>query len=247
MRIAFFLDPCVGKEYGIGMVAKLRLARTFYRNTRVVVTASSWIEHLAIASAILTIPKTTKGDVIECGSYKGGSAANLSLVCAIVHRKLFVCDSFEGLPEPEHTDRSHVMEIKNKHKIYEKGQYAGSLEEVRAHITRYGAIEACSFIKGYFDATLPTLVHEKFICVFLDVDLTESLKTCLTNLWPRIIDNGRLYSHEAQDMSFVRTFYDRDWWNRTLHTEPPGFIGAGTGLPLGVGSGSSVGYTMKKI
>jgi O-methyltransferase len=42
--------------------------------------------------------------VVECGTYAGGSTANLSLVCALVGRELEVFDSFEGLPDPEARD-----------------------------------------------------------------------------------------------------------------------------------------------
>ena len=67
------------------------MARNYRRITRV-------IEQLIMATQILRSPKTVEGCVVEYGSFKGGSAANLSLVCALCGRQLEVFDSFAGLP-----------------------------------------------------------------------------------------------------------------------------------------------------
>src|SRR5690348_8387786 len=90
----FFLNSAVGKEYGLGLSSKLKLMRQIRRNTRRIISGTSWMEHLHLATALLSLPKSMPGDVIECGSYKGASAASLSLICSIVGRRLFVCDSF---------------------------------------------------------------------------------------------------------------------------------------------------------
>jgi O-methyltransferase len=44
-----------------------------------------------------------EGDIVECGSYKGGSSAALR-VCMGNYRKLWIYDSFEGLPETNKKD-----------------------------------------------------------------------------------------------------------------------------------------------
>ena len=243
--LLYFFRKEIGKEHGVGFWRKIVLLRAFRRNVRAILSASDWHEHAAMAARILQIPRAWQGDVIECGSYKGASTANLSLVCALVGRKLVVCDSFEGLPDPSDNDRFHVQEIKGKRKEYKKGQYAGALEEVRANIKRYGDITVCEFVKGYFEETLPSLRERMLVFIFLDVDLNASLATCLRFLWPRLQEQCFLFSHEAQDMAFVSLFFDHAWWQNELKTEAPGFIGAGTGLPLGIGKGSSIGYTKK--
>lgn len=235
----------MGEEYNVGVLKKISLLYAFRRNVRRIPSASDWQEHAVMAARIFQISRAWQGEVIECGSYKGASTANLSLACALVGRKLVVCDSFEGLPDPSDNDRFHVQEIKGKHKEYKKGQYAGALEEVRANIERYGDITVCEFVKGYFEETLPSLHQRIFVFIFLDVDLNASLKTCLRFLWPLLKEKCLLFSHEAQDAAFVSLFFDRTWWQNELGTQAPGFIGAGTGLPLGVGKGSSIGYTEK--
>lgn len=245
LLLAYFFRADVGREYGVGFLKKFALLRVFRRNVKKIPSASDWQEHAVMAARILQIPRVWQGDVIECGSYKGASTANLSLACALAGRKLIVCDSFEGLPRPIDDDRFHVQEIKGKHKEYKKGDYSGALEEVRANITRYGNIAVCEFIKGYFEQTFPSLHSRTFVFIFLDVDLNESLKTCLRFLWPLLKEKCLLFSHEAQDMAFISLFFDDGWWQHELGMRAPSFIGAGTGLPLGIGKGSSIGYTEK--
>lgn len=245
LLLLYFFRKEAGKEYEVGVFKKISLLRAFRRNVKRIPSASDWQEHAVIAARIFSIPRAVAGDVIECGSYKGGSSANLSLVCALVGRKLVICDSFEGLPEPAEEDRHHLQLLKGKHKEYKKGEYAGALDEVKANITRYGDIGACEFIKGYFEETLPSLNKRIFVCIFLDVDLAASLKTCLRFLWHCLVPGCPLFSHEAQDLNFISLFFDKEWWRNELGVHAPFFVGAGTGLPLAIGKGSSLGYTEK--
>src|SRR6266849_4382247 len=104
-----YFDSETGKEYGVGLWAKLRLAFRMAGNRKKVVTGSHYLEHLLMATEILKVPKSLEGCVVECGSFKGGSATNLSLVCALCSRQLEIFDSFQGLPEPSELDREHLL------------------------------------------------------------------------------------------------------------------------------------------
>ena len=130
-------------------------------NTIFIPTATSYKAHLAMALKIFETSPDVPGNIIECGTWKGGSAANLSLVCKITGRKLIIYDSFEGLPDGKHGDREA--------KHYKKGDYCGTIDEVKSNIAKYGAIECCQFIKGWFDDTLPKL-NSAVLLAFLDVD-----------------------------------------------------------------------------
>jgi hypothetical protein len=180
--------------------------------------------HLAMALKILETPPEVTGDVIECGSWKGGSAANLSLVCQITGRKLRIFDSFRGLPSSKEDDREGSL--------YKAGDYAGSLPEVKENIRKYGAIECCEFVEGWFDETLPGL-SSPVLLAFLDVDLEDSLAGCVKHIWPRLVDGGYLFTDECLKPSYISLFFSERWWKETLNTTPPGLIGGGTGLGLG--------------
>ena len=102
---------------------------------------------------------------------------NLSLACRIVGRKLRIFDSFEGLPAGDDLDREA--------KLYKLGDYAGSLDEVRGNIQKYGAPECCEFVRGWFKDTLPKL-RSPVVLAFLDVDLEASLDACVRYIYPNL-------------------------------------------------------------
>jgi hypothetical protein len=105
-------------------------------------------------------------------------------------------------------------------------------------------LDNCEFIVGYFEDTLKNL-KKNYVMGFLDIDLVKSLKPCLLEIWPNLQEKCNLYVHEARSISLVSLFFDRDWWNKKFQSEPPGFIGAGIGLPLEIVVGSEIGYAKK--
>jgi O-methyltransferase len=242
----FLASGEIGSDYAIGFWAKLRLLIRFYRNTRRIETLSDVREHMELAAAVLRIPRASAGSVVECGCYVGGSTANLSLVCAMTGRKLIVFDSFAGLPEPRDYDRwHHAIHVKHTD-VYYKGRFAAPREIVERNVSRYGDIGACEFRAGYYDETMSG-VGEPVVMAFLDVDLIDSLKPCLRGLWPHLSAGGRIYTHEARNLAFVSVYFDQRWWRENLGEDAPGFVGTGTGLPLGIGQnwGSELGYAQK--
>jgi O-methyltransferase len=201
-----------------------------------------------LAKAILSIPPDVEGAVVECGCYKGGVTVNLSIVCEIVGRRLAVCDSFEGLPPIAEYDQAHVAPHHTAEGItghYEEGEFAsGSIDVVKDNLRKYGRLEVCDFVVGYFETSMAKL-DMPVAMAFLDVDLIDSLRPCVIAIWPRLADGGRVYVHEADDLVLVATFFEREWWAREIGGLPPGFVGAGIGLPLGVLEGSGLGYAEK--
>lgn len=247
MILAEYFFETTGGEYGVGYLGKLSLARKMIRNNRKIVTASHFLEHLVMTSRVLKIPKSVEGCVVECGSYKGGSTANLSLVCALSNRQLDVFDSFEGLPEPSDHDRAHTVVSRRQVHTYSRGAWCGSLEEVRNNVSQFGNVSVCNFHVGYYKDTLPRF-GKKCAFIFLDVDLRDSLESCVRYLWPLLEDECYLFTHEAHHNDIAFLFFDKEWWRANLNCDPPGLIGAGSGLGLFPGIGgfwSALGYTIK--
>ena len=107
----------------------------------------------------------------------------------------------------------------------------------------------CNFHVGYFKDTLPEF-DKNVAFMFIDVDLKESLETCLEYLWPLLQDGCSCYTHEAHHMEIASIFFDRVWWHKLLGTDFPGLVGAGGGLGLSLSSGASyfgscLGYIVK--
>ena len=242
--IAFAADGDIGRHYGVGLLGRLRLIAVFHRNTRRVKTLSSVVEHLELAATLLRMPPTTAGLVIECGCFQGGSSVNLSLVAAMVGRRLLICDSFQGLPDPEEYDRDNPVPHRKDPEQYYEGQFAASLDTVKANLERYGRLDVCDFKVGFFEESLHDL-EGPVALAFLDIDLIDSLRPCLRAIWPQLAADARVYVHEAGDLGLVATFFEGDWWRSEMDEPAPGFVGAGTGLPLMPLVGSELGYAMR--
>ena len=230
-----------------GWWKKIGLILRMIRNNVRITTASNFLEHLVMAERILACPTDLEGCVVECGSYKGGSAANLSLVCGIAGRELEIFDSFAGLPPPEAGSEENLVLAREEVHVYAEGDFEGSLEEVQGNIRRFGDIDRCRFNQGFFEQSLPGF-DRPCVLAFVDVDLRDSLETCLRHLWPLLADGCALFTHEAPHMEIAALFFDREWWRENLGCEPPGLVGAGSGLGLVPDRGgfrSALGYTIK--
>jgi O-methyltransferase len=219
-----FLQSRPHPGYGLTRAKRLRLALRMWRNTRSVWTGTSYKAHLAMAAKLFEIPPETEGVVVECGSYVGGSTANLSLACDLVGRQLVVYDSFEGLPTPSEGDKYARPEG--------TGFLAADLDLVRENVRRHGAIGSCEFRKGWFAETLPRH-REPIVLAFLDVDYQASLDDCIRNLWLHLDDKGYVFIDEFVLRDFCALFWSERYWRTHFDTTPPGLIGAGSGIGTG--------------
>jgi hypothetical protein len=211
------------------ITARYIILKKFRQIHKCLPCAHSEVELLHIADEILRVPSNVKGDIIECGVWKGGSTCKLSIVAKMTRRKLIACDSFEGLPEPEEHDRVHVHS-NGYVEIYKKGDFASSIEEVKANLHKFGEPESVELVKGWFNETLPKLRNRRAILVFIDVDLQESIKCCLENLWPILVKEGKFFTHEAHHTLTAKLLTDKNFWKNLGEVTPPKFIGALRGL-----------------
>ncbi|XVH30369.1 TylF/MycF/NovP-related O-methyltransferase [Haloferacaceae archaeon DSL9] len=243
-----YFHPSTGREYEISFVDKVALLVRMVRNNVAIPTGSTFIEHLVMATKAFTVPRAREGCLVECGAYKGGSTANLSLVAALCDRELVVFDSFEGMPEPDEIDREHVLIASGRVHTYDEGAWEATLPEVKTNIHRYGSLSACRFEVGYFEETM-TRFDEPVVLAFLDVGLRSSAETALEALWPLLAEGSYLFTHEAKHMEIATLFFDREWWEARLDERPPGLVGAGSGLglhPTENGFSSLLAYTIKR-
>jgi O-methyltransferase len=222
--VAIMASDQIHPAYRMTWPRRLWLGLRMFLNTLRVPTATTYKAHLAMAVKILETPPDVAGDIVECGTWKGGTAVNLSLVCRITGRQLVVFDSFEGLPVPEAGDR--------RGEDYRPGDFSGSLREVRENIQRHGALERCEFIRGWFRDTLPHL-DRPVILAYLDVDFEKSLEQCVRYIWPRLADQGYIFIDEFGDLDYCALFYSERYWRERFHRTPPGLVGAGLGLAMG--------------
>ncbi|MCH7525801.1 MAG: class I SAM-dependent methyltransferase [Planctomycetes bacterium] len=171
-----------------------------------------------------------EGPIVECGCFRGGSTAKLSLLAERTGRRLYVCDSFSGLPEAKDPADGVLMSLgEGPSYCLQPGAYAATLDEVRQNVRRFGCIEVCEFLPGLFHESLPDL-RVNPACVFTDVDYVSSARDCLRYLWPRLVPGGCWFTHEAMFHNYVSGIMDPKWWHNTLQECPPLMMGAGSGL-----------------
>lgn len=241
-----FLQAEVGIEYNVSLSDKWKLLFGISRNVRNIPGATSWWEHIMMVEMILSIPASLDGAVVECGCFNGLSTASLSLACSLTGRRLKVFDSFKGLPEPAVDDQVHRLPHYAEIHSYKKGNFKADVQSVKRNLETFGKPQVCDLIPGFFSDTLP-FFSDRCVFVFVDVDLRESLKTCLKYLYPLLQNGCRLYTHEAHHLEIAQLFFDKEWWSRTMDLPAPGLIGAGTGLAFNAHFGSAIGYTIKDI
>jgi hypothetical protein len=187
------------------------------------------------------------GCIVECGSFLGGSSAKLSLVAAETGRKLYVCDSFEGLPQPKGEDGDFVDARSGVAKKFVTGEYAARRDLVEDNVRRLGKYDVCTFVEGFFSDSLPKLVTDKNFhpaFIFADADLVASTRDILRNLWPHLAAGGRFYTHDANLAELCEGIMDGAFWKNEVGEYAPVLFGAGHGLGFAAGS---VAYCRKPL
>ncbi|MBQ3305879.1 class I SAM-dependent methyltransferase [Candidatus Saccharibacteria bacterium] len=145
---------------------------------------------LALANGVLST--NVSGDFVELGCYRGDTSLllqKLLISSGNSSRRLFIYDSFAGLPERSSEDSSAAGEafsagklFVTKREVVEKFKKAG----VKLPIIKKG------FFEDLGDADLPGLIS----FAFLDGDLYGSIKTSLSLVFPRLVSGGIMVVHD---------------------------------------------------
>jgi len=133
------------------------------------------------------------GDVIETGVWRGGTCILMKALLNLYgsKKRLFVADSFRGVPKPDGEKYPADAAEERKEAFYLFDQLAVSLEQVRANFRRFGVLDdQVLFLEGWFKDTLPTAPISKLALMRLDGDLYESTWDALTNLYPKLQSGG---------------------------------------------------------
>jgi O-methyltransferase len=140
------------------------------------------------------------GDFAEAGVWRGGCCILMRAILAaneIRNRKVFVIDSFEGLPPPNPERYPNDANL-NLHLM---SDLAISLEQVKSNFSRYDLLdEQVVFIKGFFNDTLPSLGGGPYALIRLDGDLYESTFVSMEELYPKLSPGGFVIIDDYQLM-----------------------------------------------
>jgi len=105
----------------------------------------------------------------------------------IEDRKVYVADSFEGLPKPD----VEKFPADKGDRLYINKYLAVSKDEVENNFKKYGLLDSqVVFLKGWFKDTLPHTPIEKLGVLRLDGDMYGSTIDALNNLYPKLSKSG---------------------------------------------------------
>ncbi len=144
------------------------------------------------AQVIAAIDGGIPGDLIETGVWKGGASILMSVIVHAMgqsrRRRVFVCDSFDGVPPPN----SRAFPIDSGSKLHTQ---QGLKIEIDSVVENFLALRALHdnvvFVKGFFNETMARMGDVSSIAVLrLDGDLYESTLQVMQMLYPRLSIGG---------------------------------------------------------
>lgn len=127
------------------------------------------------------------GNIIETGVWRGGACIYMQAILKELgsSRKIYLCDSFQGFPQP----KNYLDEMSN-------GDFIGnpifnvSLDQVKDNFKKYELFdENLVFVEGFFEETLHK-ISDTFAIIRLDGDMFDSTMVALNNLYPKLNDRG---------------------------------------------------------
>lgn len=127
--------------------------------------------------------KLSKGDILEIGTYKGGSGAIIakqaSLSCP-ADTNVYLCDTFTGIIKVGDRDGAAC----------ENGQHKASITDVLTVVNSM-SLTNVNILSGIFpEDTGHAIEDKKFRLCHIDVDIYQSAVDVLDWVWPRMVKHG---------------------------------------------------------
>ena len=136
------------------------------------------------------IRERVQGDLIETGAWRGGACILMRAALEAfgdLERRVFVADSFEGLPAPD--AENYPSDRGDTHHTFE--ELSVSLDEVKANFSKYGLLDdRVVFLKGWFKDTLAAAPIDRLAVLRLDGDMYESTMDALSALYDKVSAGG---------------------------------------------------------
>ncbi|MCA9353786.1 class I SAM-dependent methyltransferase [Candidatus Nomurabacteria bacterium] len=147
--------------------------------------------------------KSIPGAIVEAGCWKGGTGAYMAMIDK--NRKVFLFDSFEGMPEPDTVDHKSGGK---------KGLKGGDLavdENIVLTLKEKYNLKNIQVVKGYFENTLPVWKEKigPIAILRMDGDFYSSTTDILENLYDQVSPGGYVVIDDWHDFNGCRkAIYD---------------------------------------
>ena len=129
------------------------------------------------------------GDFIETGVWRGGACifAKMYMDMYEMDKKVFVSDSFDGLPKPDLL--KYPQDAGDEH--WKQNFLKVSLEEVKSNFELYSCLDdKVIFLKGWFKDTLGDERIQELSLLRFDGDMYGSTMDVLNNCYDKVSKNG---------------------------------------------------------
>ena len=131
-----------------------------------------------------------RGDVLHAGCFRGGGGVLLAAALAGTGRRLFVADSFQGIPMATSEVGKRVDETQEWTHRYRAG-----IDGVRDVFRRYGFADdgGVTFVPGFFNTSLVgdgDVSRARFALIHIDVDAYDSVLQVLEATYDRLEVGG---------------------------------------------------------
>ena len=146
-----------------------------------------------------------EGDLVELGCYKGDTSLVLADVIKASGKKLWIYDSFEGLPEKSDVDKSEIGQN------FQKGELMVSKREVKERFLRAG-LKVPTIKKAWFKDLTEGDLPEKIALAFLDGDFYESIKDSLKLVERKMANGGVIVVHDYNNLALPGVSRAVDEW-----------------------------------
>ena len=144
------------------------------------------------------------GDLVETGVWRGGATIFMRGILkahGITDRRVWVADSFEGLPEPD--PYRYPDDAGDRHFVHD--ELGVGVEQVKHNFRRYGLLDdQVMFLAGWFKDTLPTAPIDRIAVLRLDGDMYESTIQAIEALYPKLSTGGFCVVDDYGDIAGCR-------------------------------------------
>jgi O-methyltransferase len=150
----------------------------------------------SLASALeQVITNNIAGDFVECGTWRGGLGALIldSVVNKSKDKKLYIYDTFEGMPKPSEQDDQRAVEEYAKMCDGEYSDWCRAGQDAVKHTLSHVCEDYqdyCVFVQGMVETTLDQTVPDTIALCRVDTDWYESTKKEFEVLYPRLSPGG---------------------------------------------------------
>jgi len=141
---------------------------------------------IIIRELVRVIDGNVTGDVVEFGCYSGGTSIHLAkTISEFKQKKLFVYDSFEGLPEKTNSDTSTLgIQFKPGELSVSKKQFIKNIQKANVPIP--------IIKKAWFSELTDGDIPENICFAYLDGDYYQSIKDSLKLIESNMADKSTI-------------------------------------------------------